>query len=137
VRLYPHAATDGYIRRQNRLGRPAMLYFHPWELDTEQPRVQVGALPGFQHYVNLSGTEGKLDRLLAAHPFGAVKEILASSAMGAMLEREPVALHSLAPQPMAAPSHAVLAGPHNGPHTGYAARTAVPVLGPRTGMLAT
>ena len=66
LRLYPHAVTDSYIRQQNRLGRPAMLYFHPWELDTEQPRIPVGMLPGFQHYVNLSGTEGKLDRLLGA-----------------------------------------------------------------------
>jgi polysaccharide deacetylase family protein (PEP-CTERM system associated) len=110
LRLYPHAVTDGFIRRQNRLGRPAMLYFHPWELDTEQPRIQVGALPTFQHYVNLSGTEGKLDRLLGAHRFGPVKGILESKAMDAMLGRDPVTLHSLAPRGLAPVPQASRAG---------------------------
>jgi hypothetical protein len=122
LRLYPHAVTDSYIRRQNRLGRPAMLYFHPWELDTEQPRIQVGTLPSFQHYVNLAGTEGKLDRLLAAHRFGPVKDILESDAMGAMLERGPVALDSLSPRPVGTATHA--------------ARAAIPVLTARAGILA-
>jgi polysaccharide deacetylase family protein (PEP-CTERM system associated) len=123
LRLYPHAVTDSYIRQQNRSGRPAMLYFHPWELDTEQPRIPVGMLPGFQHYVNLSGTEGKLDRLLSAHRFGSAKGILSSGAMQAMLESGPVALKAMAPAPLApAPQ---------------AARTAMPILTARTGVLAT
>jgi polysaccharide deacetylase family protein (PEP-CTERM system associated) len=123
LRLYPHAVTDGYIRRQNRLGRPAMLYFHPWELDTEQPRIQVGALPTFQHYVNLSGTEGKLDRLLGAHRFGPVKGILESEAMGAMLERGTVALQTLSPR---APAPVA-----------PAARAGIPAVTARTGVLTT
>ena len=41
--------------RSTRIDRqPAMFYFHPWELDPEQPRVAgVGAKTRFRHYLNL------------------------------------------------------------------------------------
>ena len=90
LRLYPHAVTDRYIASQNRQGRPAMLYFHPWELDTDQQRVSAGVLESFQHYVNLDTTAPKLDRLLGVHRFGSVKDNLASAAMQAMLAKDPV-----------------------------------------------
>ena len=45
--------------------QPAIFYFHPWELDPDQPRVQgVGAKARFRHYVNLHHTERRLRRLL-------------------------------------------------------------------------
>ncbi|MDB5106822.1 MAG: polysaccharide deacetylase family protein locus subfamily [Fibrobacteres bacterium] len=90
LRLYPHALTDLYIRRQNGQGRPAMLYLHPWELDTEQKRVPAGLLESFQHYVNLDTTEWKLDRLLGRHDFTSIKENLESPNVQAMLARDPV-----------------------------------------------
>ncbi|HKP95579.1 MAG TPA: XrtA system polysaccharide deacetylase [Fibrobacteria bacterium] len=90
LRLYPHAVTDLYIRRQNRQGRPAMLYFHPWELDVDQQRIRTGMLESFQHYVNLDTTEWKLDKLLERHRFTSVKENLESGAVKAMLAGNPV-----------------------------------------------
>jgi hypothetical protein len=46
-------------------GKPAIFYFHPWELDPEQPRIAgVTARTRFRHYVNLHRTEGRLRRLL-------------------------------------------------------------------------
>ncbi|MBW8889127.1 MAG: sugar transferase [Fibrobacteres bacterium] len=100
LRLYPLAMTDRFIRHRNRQGEPAMVYLHPWEIDTQQPRVAAGALESFQHYVGLNGAAGKLSRLLKAHAFGPVKEILESPAMAAMLARAPVAL----PAPVATPA---------------------------------
>ncbi len=129
LRLYPHAMTDLYIRSQNRQGRPAMLYFHPWELDTEQPRVTAGALKSFQHYVNLAGTEGKLDRLLTAHRFGPVKGILESTALEAILERGTVSLSSMAPSPVTAVAHVA-------PAAAPAARAAKPMRTAPAGILA-
>jgi hypothetical protein len=42
-----------------------MFYFHPWELDPEQPRVAgVSAKTRFRHYLNLDRTEARLARLL-------------------------------------------------------------------------
>ena len=87
LRLYPLAMTEGFIRHRNRRGEPAMVYLHPWEIDMQQPRVAAGALESFQHYVGLKGAAGKLNRLLDAHPFGSVKEILESPAMAARLSQ--------------------------------------------------
>jgi hypothetical protein len=39
---------------------------HPWEFDPEQPRINVGGLSKFRHYVNLSKTASKLKRYIAA-----------------------------------------------------------------------
>jgi polysaccharide deacetylase family protein (PEP-CTERM system associated) len=65
-RLLPYAVSRWSIRRINAIdGKPAMFYFHPWELDPEQPRVQgVRAKTRFRHYVNLKRTEPRLRRLL-------------------------------------------------------------------------
>lgn len=90
LRLYPHAVTDLYIGRQNAQGRPAMLYLHPWEVDTEQKRVAAGALESFQHYVNLDTTEWKLDKLLRKHRFTSIQDNLESQAVRALLDRNPV-----------------------------------------------
>jgi polysaccharide deacetylase family protein (PEP-CTERM system associated) len=65
-RLLPYICSRWSIRRVNASDRqPAMFYFHPWELDPEQPRV--AGLPGktrFRHYVNLHRTAPRLARLL-------------------------------------------------------------------------
>jgi hypothetical protein len=99
LRLYPLAMTHAFIRRQNREGKPAMVYFHPWEIDTEQPRRAAGLKESFQHYVNLESTAWKLDRLLDAHAFGPVRDVLASPSVAAMLAQDPVPLRAAFPDP--------------------------------------
>jgi polysaccharide deacetylase family protein (PEP-CTERM system associated) len=66
-RLAPYRVSEWAIRRVNRVdGRSAIFYFHPWEIDPEQPRVPgVGLKTRFRHYVNLHRTEPRLARLLA------------------------------------------------------------------------
>jgi polysaccharide deacetylase family protein (PEP-CTERM system associated) len=65
-RLLPYALSSWSIRRINRRDRqPAMFYFHPWELDPEQPRVPgPGVKARFRHYVNLDRMAPRLARLL-------------------------------------------------------------------------
>ncbi|MEO7426796.1 MAG: XrtA system polysaccharide deacetylase [Fibrobacteria bacterium] len=123
LRLYPHAVTDYYIARQNALGRPAMVYLHPWELDTAQQRIPVGALESFQHYVNLDTTEWKLDKLLSRHRFTSVQENLASENVMGMLAANPVTLGALHPAAMEIP----LLRPKSGP--------SVPMRSSREGLL--
>ena len=44
---------------------PGVFYTHPWEYDPAQPRVKVRSrLSRFRHYVNLSRSAGRLERLL-------------------------------------------------------------------------
>ena len=62
----PYALTAWGIRRINQLERqPAIAYFHPWEFDPEQPRVESADVRSrFRHYLNLSRTRARLERLL-------------------------------------------------------------------------
>jgi polysaccharide deacetylase family protein (PEP-CTERM system associated) len=76
-RLFPRAvSTWGLGRVIRKEGRPAVFYFHPWELDPDQPRVaDLGAKARFRHYLNLHKFEGRLRTVLAAFPWGRMDEI--------------------------------------------------------------
>lgn len=65
-RLAPYALSRWAINRVNRVDRrPAIFYFHPWEIDPQQPRVNgIGLKTRFRHYINLDRTEIRLRRLL-------------------------------------------------------------------------
>ncbi len=77
-RLYPWSFTRRLLGGINRrLDRPFVFYVHPWEVDPEQPRVPVASrLSRFRHYVNLSTTELKLDRLLRSFRFGRLCDVV-------------------------------------------------------------
>lgn len=65
-RLLPYAFSRWAIAQVNReAGQPAVFYFHPWEVDPDQPRV-VGApaKSRLRHYTNLGGMAAKLRRVL-------------------------------------------------------------------------
>jgi polysaccharide deacetylase family protein (PEP-CTERM system associated) len=65
-RLLPYALSRWSIRRINECdGQPAMFYFHPWELDPEQPRVSGAPRKSrFRHYLNLHRMGPRLTRLV-------------------------------------------------------------------------
>lgn len=65
-RLFPYSVSRALLRRVNRQDRAsAVFYMHPWEVDPDQPRQsQAQAKARFRHYVNLSKTKAKLERLL-------------------------------------------------------------------------
>lgn len=71
-RLLPYSISRWMIDRINRLeAKPAMFYFHPWEIDPQQPRVSGASLKSrFRHYVNLHRTELRLKRLLTDFRWG-------------------------------------------------------------------
>jgi len=78
-RLFPYAVTKWIAERANRRGRPAIFYIHPWELDPEQPRIKLPLAKYFRHYVNLSKTKPRLERLLSAFRFGSIGEVLSEN----------------------------------------------------------
>jgi polysaccharide deacetylase family protein (PEP-CTERM system associated) len=65
-RLLPLQLSLWLIKEVMRSRRtPALFYFHPWELDPDQPRVAGASFKArFRHYVNLGEFEGRLDVLL-------------------------------------------------------------------------
>jgi polysaccharide deacetylase family protein (PEP-CTERM system associated) len=65
-RLLPYCLSRWSLQRINAVDRkPAMFYFHPWEIDPDQPRVPgASAKTRFRHYVNLRRMRPRLARLL-------------------------------------------------------------------------
>jgi polysaccharide deacetylase family protein (PEP-CTERM system associated) len=76
-RLLPYGVSRWSLRRVNeRDGEPAIFYFHPWELDPEQPRVDgVGMRTRFRHYLNLRRMAARLRQLLQDFRWSRVDEI--------------------------------------------------------------
>ena len=65
-RLLPYTYSKWAIHKINRReGKASVLYFHPWEIDADQPRPQsIGLKSRLRHYTNLAGMEARLSRLL-------------------------------------------------------------------------
>jgi polysaccharide deacetylase family protein (PEP-CTERM system associated) len=89
-RILPYAWTRWGIDRLNRHEeRPAVFYLHPWELDPDQPRLQVTGLGRFRHYRNLRLTEPRLRRLLADFRFGTVSTMFEHASAPAFVRPAP------------------------------------------------
>ena len=75
-RLLPAAALcavalDAERSTRSKTAKPAVFYFHPWEIDPGQPRVPgIDAKTRFRHYVNIPRTHGRLQRLLGDFRWG-------------------------------------------------------------------
>lgn len=81
-RLYPYQLTkslvSSYLKKEK---QPYSFYFHPWEIDSEQPRLNHAPLKSrFRHYVNLDKTYGKLERLLVDFSWGTMRDVYNISA---------------------------------------------------------
>ncbi|MEM7254248.1 MAG: XrtA system polysaccharide deacetylase [Pseudomonadota bacterium] len=76
-RLLPYRYFSWAVSRVNGSDqRAAIFYFHPWEIDPEQPRMQNLPLKTrFRHYVNLSRFESRLRRLLGDFRWGPSCEV--------------------------------------------------------------
>jgi len=77
-RLLPYRFSDWAVARVNAEQRPAVFYFHPWEIDPGQPRVRGAPLRSrLRHYSRLSAMRPKLLKLLKAHHWGRTDEVVA------------------------------------------------------------
>ena len=81
-RVLPYGFTRWAIERVNAADdRPAIFYFHPWEVDPDQPRVERAPLRSrLRHYTNLSRMEGKLERLSQRFSWSRMDAIAAQEA---------------------------------------------------------
>lgn len=82
-RLLPYRVSRWMIRRVNHVDlQAAIFYFHPWEIDHEQPRIAGANLKTrFRHYVNLRRVESRLERLLEDFRWDRVDKIFLDSAI--------------------------------------------------------
>lgn len=76
-RFFPYDISRWLLRRVNQVdGQAAIFYFHPWEIDPEQPRVPgIDARTRFRHYLNLDRMEGRIGRLLSDFRWGRMDEV--------------------------------------------------------------
>lgn len=88
-RLLPYAVSRWAIRQVNeRDGRPAVFYFHPWEIDPDQPRPAVAPLKSrLRHYTNLDVMAAKLSRLVREFRWGRMDEVAATESARTPLSR--------------------------------------------------
>lgn len=84
-RLLPYRFSRWAVGQVNRReGRPAILYFHPWEIDPDQPKcTKASPKSRLRHYTNLSVMASKLDRLIGDFRWGRVDALVAGQREGA------------------------------------------------------
>ena len=76
-RLMPYALSSWLLRQVNQNdGQPVIFYFHPWEIDVDQPRIEgINARTRFRHYVNLHRTEARIRQLLKEFSWAPMDDI--------------------------------------------------------------
>lgn len=76
-RLLPEVITRYGIQWVNlKEQQPVTFYFHPWELDPDQPRPPMPWHHRFRHYVGIKKQEAKLSRLFRHCRFRTIREVL-------------------------------------------------------------
>jgi polysaccharide deacetylase family protein (PEP-CTERM system associated) len=95
-RVLPYAFSRWAIRQVNRREqRPAVFYFHPWEIDPGQPRVAGAPLKSrLRHYTKLDQMAPKLRQLIRDFAWGRMD--LLAYREGARVERETAAAGAFA-----------------------------------------
>jgi polysaccharide deacetylase family protein (PEP-CTERM system associated) len=75
-RLYPYWVSNRRIKKyMQATDEPYNFYLHPWEIDTDQPRVDGAPLKSkLRHYINLHVMEKKLVRLIKDYKWGTMYE---------------------------------------------------------------
>lgn len=76
-RLLPYGMSRWMLSRVNGHDREAgIFYFHPWEIDTGQPRIAgISRKTRFRHYINIDRMEARLNQLLDDFKWGRMDQI--------------------------------------------------------------
>lgn len=80
-RLYPYLFSKWAYQYINSVEKQSgIFYFHPWEIDPEQPRQQNLPLKSqFRHYLNLSRVENRLNSLLEDFAWDTMQNVFLGS----------------------------------------------------------
>jgi polysaccharide deacetylase family protein (PEP-CTERM system associated) len=76
LRTLPYGFIRHCIMRLNKRGIPAVIYLHPWELDTGLPRLGLCRKGRYALYYHLETAQAKVEQLLADFSFAPVCEVL-------------------------------------------------------------
>lgn len=86
-RLLPYTVSSWAIRRVNQHDAQAsVFYFHPWEIDPNQPRQSgISLKTRFRHYLNLSRTESRLKQLLGEFRWDTMEKVFLATDKPALI----------------------------------------------------
>jgi len=76
LRFLPYPMIRVGLKGINKRGYPAIIYIHPWELDSDIPKLKLPFKVWFNCYHNLGKVEKKLRMLLEEFEFAPVREVL-------------------------------------------------------------
>lgn len=88
LRLYPYQVTSHAVRRLEAEGHPAIVYLHPYELDTSELRELDLPIPARTRFTQGAGRKhiaSRLARLFSEFRFGRVSETVARALRPAVL----------------------------------------------------
>jgi polysaccharide deacetylase family protein (PEP-CTERM system associated) len=76
-RLFPYAVSRWMLGHVNRTDQQSgIFYCHPWEFDTEQPRIAgISNKTRFRHYVNIDRMEVRMNQLLRDFKWGRMDRV--------------------------------------------------------------
>ncbi len=77
LRVLPYLIIRYALENVNKKQR-GMIYTHPWELDVNQPRINVPIHVKLAHYYNIGTTYDKIKLLLRDFEFGTISEVFGS-----------------------------------------------------------
>lgn len=82
LRLYPVALSRMLIANSAKVGQPAMIYSHPYELGSQIPAVRpMSAYRRFRHYYHTGDGLSRLQRILRGFKVGTAEQILTQQGM--------------------------------------------------------
>lgn len=77
LRILPSIYTRHAFQRVNTHERqPVIVYFHPWEIDPDQPRIKLRLRSRLRHRINLSVMEERITELLRRYAFVPLCDLL-------------------------------------------------------------
>ncbi len=79
LRQFPYWFTHRGIRKLNSQNIPAVIYFHPWEIDVNIPRVELSLKNRIRQYGNLGTMRMKVEKLLDDFDFQPMKNYIDST----------------------------------------------------------
>ena len=95
LRIFPSSYTHrGFFELNEREKMPVIVYFHPWEVDPDQPRFNLGARSRFRHYTNLKRMKQRIADLLQRYSFVPLSQL--RGAVGAGLPRTSLQMEGVA-----------------------------------------
>ncbi len=78
LRLLPFPLIRQGFRSVRKRGGFINLYTHPWEIDSDQPRIPMPLLSRIRHYSGIGRVEERLGRLIGEGAFGPIREAIRS-----------------------------------------------------------